>query len=270
MCDHNTDPARLLAMSILFVSGLLLTLQAHAFGPDGHRAICEVAQAHLTTRAKARLAELIRAHPEVDTFADACAWPDMIRDREEYAYTLPLHYVNLPRGATRYDQARDCPQNACLPEAIKSFLKKLEDATLPANERAIALAFVGHLIGDLQQPLHAGYADDKGANDFAVTWFGEPANLHWVWDTLLLKHRAADRAALEKRIAARYKPLGLHFTPALIDQWVDGSRALISDGIYPPGHALGEPYYRAHIDMAMQRVTLGAERLAAVLNQVLN
>jgi len=263
---------RIRACSLLlaaFALGLFFTHSARAWGPDGHRTICSIAEAHLTAHARIIVKSLVAVHPEVGSFADACAWPDMIRDREEYAYTLPLHYVNLPRKAVHYVRSRDCSDNACLPEAIKRFLGELSDPAKPLPQRAVALAFAGHLIGDLQQPLHTGYADDKGANDFSVTWFGEPANLHWVWDTLLVKHLAPDQAALEKLIAARYQPLTIHYSPALIDQWVDGSRALISHRIYPHGHELGKAYYRAHIETALQRITLGAERLAAALNQVL-
>jgi hypothetical protein len=52
-------------------------------------------------------------------------------------------------------------------------------------QRADALRWLVHLVGDIHQPLHAGDGWDRGGNDFRVR-IGrrrEPTSFHHVWDT---------------------------------------------------------------------------------------
>src|SRR5262249_34008993 len=65
----------------------------------------------------------------------------------------------------------------------------------PAN-RANALRFIIHFVGDLHQPLHATTNSDRGANCVPVQFFRRAAhsasgsyspNLHGIWDTDLVE-----------------------------------------------------------------------------------
>ena len=49
------------------------------------------------------------------------------------------------------------------------------------------LKVIFHLIGDLHQPLHTGYASDRGGNTKSVRYFNKSTNLHYVWDELIIK-----------------------------------------------------------------------------------
>jgi hypothetical protein len=53
-------------------------------------------------------------------------------------------------------------------------------------EKAFALKFLVHLIGDLHQPLHVGGSNDQGGNACKVTWHSKASNLHTVWDSAML------------------------------------------------------------------------------------
>lgn len=64
------------------------------------------------------------------------------------------------------------------------------------EERLKALKYVVHLVGDVHQPLHAGYADDKGGNKHQLRAFGRGTNLHSSWDRELLAHRAGGSEAM--------------------------------------------------------------------------
>ena len=46
------------------------------------------------------------------------------------------------------------------------------------------LFYLFHLVGDLHQPLHTGYPDDKGGNliDVSYLYKSYHTNLHTVWD----------------------------------------------------------------------------------------
>jgi S1/P1 Nuclease len=49
--------------------------------------------------------------------------------------------------------------------------------------RLIVLKSVGHWVGDIHQPLHVSFVDDRGGNNIRVS--GQCAgNLHATWDEL--------------------------------------------------------------------------------------
>jgi hypothetical protein len=75
-----------------------------------------------------------------------------------------------------------------------------------------ALKYLGHWVGDVHQPLHVSFEDDKGGNNITVA--GEcRGNLHSAWDTCLVLKAVGedvDQAATE---------LMKTITPARIDGW---------------------------------------------------
>lgn len=68
-------------------------------------------------------------------------------------------------------------------------LAVLNDRAKPLAERAGALKFVVHLVGDVHQPLHTGRAEDQGGNRIKVTFRGKETNLHSLWDSGLLDYQ---------------------------------------------------------------------------------
>ena len=66
-------------------------------------------------------------------------------------------------------------------------------------EKAVAIAWLEHLIGDMHQPLHASAKTtssypkgDQGGNLFLLTPRGTPRdkqeNLHWFWDSIVVRY----------------------------------------------------------------------------------
>jgi hypothetical protein len=158
--------------------------KTHAWGDTGHRVICEIAFRLVQPETRETIRELISADPEPQTFADSCIYPDhgptnrrRIRDQE--------HYVNLPRdwkGLT----TNACPEAPkCVLTAIESDQKTLSSLDLPQDVRRIALKSLGHWVGDLHQPLHVSFLDDRGGNKIATS--GCARNLHSAWDTCLVQ-----------------------------------------------------------------------------------
>jgi hypothetical protein len=75
---------------------------------------------------------------------------------------------------------------------IQQCEKVLSDTKAPAQERAVYLSWLIHLIGDLHQPLHCASlfnntypTGDKGGNDFYVMPGTKGIKLHSLWDGLL-------------------------------------------------------------------------------------
>lgn len=113
----------------------------------------------LSPAARAQVERLLALEPEA-TLASISTWADEVRSPTTAAW----HYVNFPRDADcHYDTNRMCIQGNCVVGAIERQLAVLP-SDAPDEKRLLALKYVVHFIGDVHQPLHAGFADDRGGN----------------------------------------------------------------------------------------------------------
>ena len=265
-------PLALLAFALLAVAPAAL-----AWGPLGHRIVADLAQPRLTPAARAEVDRLL-ASEHAASLADVANWADRLRDDPvpEMAVlakeSAPLHYVNM-HGSCTYKPSQDCPDGQCVVHAIHHYAAILGDRSLPIAERAQALNFVVHFVGDAQQPLHAGYKDDKGGNEVQVQFEGRGSNLHRVWDSGLLSTRHLDAAAYTA-LLEREGPITLPKPIAPFDnppaQWAEEScRVVMDDGVYPQGRRIGAAYVERMRPVAERQLRLGGARLAALLNRVL-
>lgn len=179
---------------------VLLSLDAHAWGADGHRIIGEIAWQRLSAPARAALTPLL-AHRGVGSLAEAAVWADAVgRAEPQYAWARPLHYINVPLHAdTVHLDAQSCPEGEggpgpsarCVVSAVGFFAARLADPAAPLEERADALLWLSHFVGDLHQPLHVAHRDMRGGNTIDLTVRGEHTSLHAYWDTGLVRARLA-------------------------------------------------------------------------------
>ena len=268
---------RPLSRALLAIALLVAAPAALAWGPLGHRIIADLAQPRLTPAARAEVERLL-ASEHAASLADVADWADRLRDDPApdmvvlAKETAPLHYVNM-HGRCVYQPAQDCPDGQCVVHAINHYAAILGDRSLPIAERAQALNFVVHFVGDAQQPLHAGYKDDKGGNEIQVLFEGRGSNLHRVWDSGLLSTRHLD-AAEYAALLDRQGPLDPPGPVAPFDdapaQWVGQScRIVMDDGVYPSGHRIGAAYVERMRPIAERQLRLGGARLADLLNRVL-
>jgi hypothetical protein len=152
---------------------------AQAWGDNGHKIICEIAFRLANPHAQDQIQKLIAIDTEYKTFADSCIFPDHPRQRSEE------HYINLPRDS-RGLTVDKCPQaQACVLTAILRDYRFLSSRAEKDEDRLIALKFLGHWVGDIHQPLHVSFLDDRGGNDIRVS--GQcSGNLHATWDACLV------------------------------------------------------------------------------------
>jgi hypothetical protein len=271
------------AAAILAAAGIRLG----AWGPQGHRLVARIAMAHLTPLAQQGVAWLL---PD-GTLADVASWADeQVADLRQ---TAPWHYVNLPPNATHYDRTRDCPRQPgaapgspadrwrdCVVDRILYSRDRLVDTRLDRADRATALKFLVHLVGDLHQPFHA-LATARGGNDIPVVVFGnprcgsgrgasQPCDLHGVWDSELIARRKWNDnrylQELSKQIVAGRWDRRAVGTPA---DWAMESLALARAALLPANGHVDEAYYRRQVAVVDERLALGGLRLAAVLNEAL-
>jgi hypothetical protein len=168
----------------IFLAGALLLYAppAFAWGGLGHEAVCELAFRELDDTARERVIALIRQDPEFTTFRASCNWADKPRQRASE------HFVNLPRDATEIGDDR-CPvAEQCVVRAIEDDFAVLASPDATDDEKLAALKFLGHWVGDIHQPLHAGFRDDRGGNH--VRTLGSSCqSLHTLWDSCIVEER---------------------------------------------------------------------------------
>lgn len=227
-------------------------------------------------------------------FLAAATWPDRVKrdDTLRPRYDHPgWHYVNHfwrpgPGGSPQpVPELSPAPENVV--ERLHTLAERLRDPDAPPPERALALAWVLHLVADLHQPLHVSarvtdhpeeLRGDKGGNTFVLhgDW-----NLHAWWDTLPerqhprrfweSRRRWVDRLArrLAAATPARDDESG---PPADFDAWARESLRLAQRQVYAGVERHRRPpaeYRRAAAATADRRLAGAGRRLAALLETVL-
>ena len=266
------------AVLSLGLLGVLLSSSAHGWSRFGHEVVGHLAEYELTPAARDRIADLLGEH----SLADVASWADEVRpDRPE---TAPLHYVNGPLDRlVPHKTDFDLPRGNVY-SAVLGYAGRIVDDSLPERERVEALKFFVHFVGDLHQPLHAGFAEDRGANDVPVLYRGEMINLHRYWDNEILDHaqsRFSSRefgAVLYDRFSDREREIWRGEDDPRA--WVIEARRLIFNGLYPrprsdavaEGHdpvaVIDESYAEVWRPVAELQLARSGARLAGALNYV--
>jgi hypothetical protein len=250
---------RAAAMILSAAAGLFVSTSAVGWGTEGHEVIALVAERLLTPEARKHVDAMLALEPGA-TLASVSNWADQTRDRSTAAW----HYVNLPRESNCvYVAQRDCPEGNCVVGALTAQVKRLTSST--GQDQLESLKYGVNLVGDVHQPLHAGYADDKGGNTYQLHAFGRGTNLHALWDTGLVHDIDPGPSSLATTLMARRPATApLSFAP---DRWAMESCRIVSQpGFYPEGHKLTASYAQAFEPIAMDRLYMAGARLAATLN----
>lgn len=249
---------RSLVLLLLFVCG-----PAFAFGGAAHRLIADLALERVTPAARSELSKLLALEPGA-TLASISTWADEVRAPSTAAW----HYVNLPRDSgCRYDAARDCPDGRCVVGAIERQAAVLASSA-PDVERLKALKYLVHLVGDVHQPLHAGFAEDRGGNLYQVRSGGRGTNLHAMWDVGLVEQWPGGLEALRDALKPAATAAGEgRMEPA---SWAEESCRIVSTaGFYPDGHFLPADYGQRFAPVLRERLAAAGQRLAVILNRTL-
>ncbi|KCZ49831.1 MULTISPECIES: S1/P1 nuclease [unclassified Hyphomonas] len=238
---------------------------AHAWGKTGHRVVAAIGDEYLSDEAAAAVKEILGA----ESMAEASDWPDFMRsDSSDFwrREANPWHYVTIPEGEVYADITPPPEGNAIT--ALEHFRAIAIDETQPPEQRQLALRFIIHLVGDLQQPLHAGNGTDRGANLFTCYFFEERTNLHEVWDELLINNQELSYTEWTDWLTAKITAEDvLVWSAATPGQWADESAA-IRDQIYPDSQILSYDYVYKTRGFLRQQLSKGGVRLAAYLNEM--
>ncbi len=259
-------------MRSLIAAFLVLLLSpsiAFGWGRDGHAVISEIAHRELSPEVLDRVTEILGGRH----MAEVGAWADEVRRQPAYRWSAPLHYSNIPPGEPAFVFERHSPPEGCAVAAIKRFSQELVDPELTDDQRREALKFLIHFVGDIHQPLHAGFAHDRGGNDIRVELLGRPFNLHAVWDSGLMRAAEvgpwpeyADR--LHARITDHQRGAWSNLNPEV---WTTESYQLAVTFAYaiPDDGKLDEEYVQRNIAIVDARLSIAGVRLAQLLNELL-
>lgn len=195
--------ASLVLVFSLAILGWSVPQEAKAWGKLGHLTVCDLAYRNFTPTTRRAVNEMLQARnggilvegrgrlPDrrYTAFNVGCLEEDALPRRH-----AEDHFINVARDVPEI-ASPSCPiAGSCILAGIDRDLAILRDAGRSREERVFALMALGHWIGDIHQPLHVSYADDKGGNSINVTLAGRcgrgadrPKNLHAVWDNCLLE-----------------------------------------------------------------------------------
>jgi len=271
-------------MKQILVLAILATYMVgicHGWGKEGHQIVATIAAKNLNSIASGIVTQFIAKK----TLSDIAPLPDAYDHTSEGAWSAPCHYVNMPRGAPNFTMG-DCP-GCCVVKAIQNYTTILSSnekdpspCDLDTTVEPCALEFIVHFVGDIHQPLHVGYGDDRGGNTVKVSWFGSTTyNLHQVWDEEIIDkwNSDLDSAVKELETIASKEPDVIKRYLSIMDpiQWADESYMAVENTVYNYTMKkglpyLGEVYYKANLPVVQQRLIAAGVRLGKLLNTILD
>jgi hypothetical protein len=304
--------APLAALAVVSAAVLALPALGSAWNATGHRTIAEIAWDHMTPAARTRAVDLLQHGPALAglaslrpttgtdaerdraLFLNAATWPDLIRDRNQpwYAYYRSnWHYADFywdVQNGMPHDIPGTGPDSSNAGERIVAFRAALADPSVADTTKAVDLAWILHLVGDIHQPLHCSSLvdaqdtlprGDMGGNNFHLDG---RERLHGYWDSIL--DEATTRGAGEDSIAYATRLAGeiqrSHTVVALaspaaitdVAAWEQEGLHLAQTVVYSGltrGQAPSAAYQANALRVSEAQIALAGYRLAALLNTAL-
>lgn len=214
-----------LKFSFLTVLSTILIWQypAFAWNKAGHMVSGAIAYSELLQNHQEvieKIAAILREHPEYSKFEEqweslnqsnisaedknlylfmwATKWPDEARGNQTFDRPT-WHYINFPYQPSNASNSipREIPGEENIIFAFQKNLDIVQSSATSNSEKAVAICWLFHLLGDVHQPLHATklinnqYPEpegDRGGTRFyiKVKPDSQTISLHKFWDDLIL------------------------------------------------------------------------------------
>ncbi|HEY0426240.1 MAG TPA: S1/P1 nuclease [Pyrinomonadaceae bacterium] len=303
----------------LLVIVLIFVSPAFAWDSVGHKLAAYIAWQQMTPATREKVIKILLSAPEdsdlsafypqdarseaarqQEFFMTAAYWSDIVRDKKfenRYKYHHGTwHYLDTfwreANGkAELVTELKPDKENAV--ERLFFFDKVLRDNTAKDSEKAIAIAWIEHLVGDVHQPLHASGRvtdlepkGDQGGNLFLLTPKDTPRekqeNLHSFWDRIIglsvqRKNDAPDSVYIPEigaKIIKKYPFAKMQNRLELgkFDDWQQESFRIATTEVYPSTLIRFQTppanYKKRAYSIAEQQIALAGYRLAATFNQI--
>ena len=251
-------------ISIAFILTLTATSErVFAWGKTGHELVAEIAF-HFLDDSTQKIVKDFLGNLSIE---EAANWMDDSRGNSYYDYMRTWHYLDMDKGV-KYEPSGERNILTVMHSAITE-LKQYK--TLKKSEVKRDLLLIFHLIGDLHQPLHCGYAVDKGGNTISVTGPFVSGNLHSVWDTQILEYEKTNLDSCLEFYKATFGNSNIgEITKINEMHWMNESRSYL-DTVYSfKDNFLDKNYVDSNILVIKKQLLLAGLRLAAVLKQTFN
>ena len=301
----------------LIAFALLLPQSAAAWNATGHEVVARIAWEKMKPQTRVKLIALLMQAPkdadlasllpndgrplmerERDLFLLAATWPDVVRsddspERKKRYHHSVWHYTNLfwkQVNGVAVDVTELQPEKINIVERL-GFLQDDIVNNADASQRAIDVAWILHLVGDIHQPLHTSarvteteLTGDQGGNLFKLTPQGtakeDERSLHGLWDNILndsIKRKKNEtNTEYANRVAARIMksyPASKLKTPMKQGDyaaWAQEGFVTAKTNVYPAWLKRFQPApdkYRKQADkIAEPAIALAGYRLAAMLD----
>lgn len=267
---------RKLLLAIFF---LVFIASANAWDNKGHRLIAQIAYDNLKPLVKQKIDYLTQIldpnYPPRQRFLYDSTWLDQIKFKGINSYNK-WHFIDF---AFSNDHTKLVPQDQInILWALQNCQNILTDPNYNNYQKAQALRFLVHLVGDIHQPLHCAdrfSADhpsgDQGGNLFLIKNEDVP-NLHAFWDEELdlfanIRPRAQDieNAYPENYFKDKVYDLDLN-------DWANESFGIAKNFAYnlKEGSEPNAEYIKNGRQIAEQQIALAGYRLAEMLNDILS
>lgn len=299
---------------------LVMCLSTSAFAWDevGHKITAYIAWQRMTPDVREKVIKILLSAPEdsqigafyasngsrtLDTrkrefFMVMATWPDIIRDVKIPVRNKKYHNGNWHYADTFWQWKDGKVVFIDSQEANGLAMQKLDDfnkvirGTASDADKAIAIVWLEHLIGDIHQPLHtsgkvtdANPKGDQGGNLFLLTPKGTPRdrqeNLHWFWDSIVVRYMPnakdqcdadyIDPIAQDIMKLYPYDKMKDKLNPDKFDVWAKESLDIATTEVYKDVNWFEMPsdkYKKKAFEIAQQRLTLAGYRMGDLFNEV--
>lgn len=227
-----------------------------AWGKKGHFLIAQIALSKLDAKTQQNVLSILDGM----SVEDASVWMDEMRSDSKFDYMTPYHYVNIRKGFPIIEVEGDNIINA-----IHQTLSELDNMkSLTNDEVKLRLLMLFHLVGDLHQPLHVGYGEDKGGNTVQMSFFGKGTNLHSIWDSDIIEHKELTMEQVLKEDNYDASELSAIKTIDIMS-WVTDIRSNL-DAVYNfKSNKIDDLYVDSNYPIVKTQILKAGIRLASVL-----
>ena len=307
-----------IVIRLLVIFALLGCVSFSAFGWDetGHKITAYIAWQRMTPETREKVIKTLLSAPEDaqlstfylpfgsrseesrkrEFFMMMATWPDIIRDKvfavREKKYNNPTwHYSNtfwIWKDGNAVLVEGMAPEGSAM-EKVTEFAQLIR-GTAPDSEKAVAIAWLEHLIGDIHQPLHMSGKTtekypkgDKGGNSFFLTPLGQKGrsdNLHSFWDQIIGRYLPnndqcdadyLDPKAQDIMKLYPYDKLKDKLNNNKFDVWGKESYDIATSFVYKDLKFYEQPsdkYKKKAFEIAQERMALAGYRMGDLFNEV--
>ena len=256
----------------LLLSVMLFALTFSSFawwGPTGHRVVGEIAENHLTRKARKAVHEILGT----ESLGIATTWADFVRADTAFNYLASWHYINLKMGLN-YDDFKAVLEKDSAVDAytkLNFLVAELKNRSLEPDKKLMYLRLLIHIAGDIHQPMHVSRAEDQGGNKIRVMWFSDSTNLHSVWDEKLIEQQKLSYTEYAASLDHTTKEQRKEWQSQPMVQWFYDSYKIagqLYSEITKPYQKLSFRYNFDHIATVNEQLLKGGVHLAGLLNEI--